>query len=57
MPRSYSGINNNNYKRVQQRLALEYRELDDPVIKTQLLLDRMWQAQLDERAAQMSATP
>lgn len=33
-----------------KRLAEEYAELDDPVIKGQLALDHWWQAKLDARA-------
>ena len=40
-------------RRAQQRLAQEYRELDDPVVKNQLLLDHFWQMRLDARAARM----
>jgi hypothetical protein len=38
-------------KRVQQRMEEEYAELDDPIVKGQLQLDRFWQRKLDARAA------
>ena len=40
-------------RRLQQRLQQEYDELDDPAVRAQLQLDRMWQARLDERAARL----
>jgi hypothetical protein len=35
---------NRNYNK---RLAQEYAELDDPVVKAQMQLDRWWQSQRD----------
>ena len=40
-------------RRAHQRLAQEYAELDDPIVKAQLQLDYFWQRQLDERAARL----
>jgi hypothetical protein len=31
-------------------LAHEHAELDDPMVKAQLLLDHLWQAKLDAKA-------
>ena len=54
MTNSYLGIDVTNYnQRAQQRLAQEYAELDDPIVKAQLQLDYFWQRQLDERAARL----
>ena len=38
-------------RRVQQRLDQEYAELDDPIVRGQLQLDRFWQRKLDQRVA------
>ena len=38
-------------RRAQQRLAQEYRELDDPVVRNQLLLDHFWERKLEQHAA------
>ena len=40
-------------RRLQQRLKQEYDELDNPLVRGQLQLDRMWQDRLDERAARL----
>ena len=40
-------------RRVQRRLAQEYAELDNPIVKAQLQLDHFWQRRLDERAARL----
>jgi hypothetical protein len=34
-------------KNLNKRLAQEYREADDPVVKAQLQLDRWWELQRD----------
>ena len=36
-----------------RRLAQEYAELDDPIVKAQLQLDYFWQQRLGERAARL----
>ena len=38
-------------KRASARLQQEYAELDNPIVSRQLVLDRLWQMRLDERAA------
>ena len=40
-------------RRAQQRLAQEYRELDDPVVQAQLLLDHFCERKLEQRAARL----
>jgi hypothetical protein len=47
-------MSDEHHKRIQQRLEEEYAALDDPVVKGQLQLDRMWQRELDARAAARS---
>jgi hypothetical protein len=37
-------------QRLAARLQQEYAELDDPVVKVQLQLDRWWQSERDEAA-------
>jgi hypothetical protein len=34
-------------KNYYKRIAAEYAELDDPLVKAQMALDRWWQAQRD----------
>jgi hypothetical protein len=38
---------NQGNKNYNKRLAQEYAELDDPLVKAQMQLDRWWQAQRD----------
>jgi hypothetical protein len=37
-------------KNYHKRLAQEYAELDDPIVKGQLQLDAWWERQLERRA-------
>jgi hypothetical protein len=42
-----SADDNQYNKNVNKRLAQEYAELDDPLVKAQMQLDRWWQLQRD----------